>query len=62
MSGRPYIQDSIHAPLAVRETAHYQAEYVQAFVEKWDRLIDWWLARVAERLHAHGAKKVLCVV
>ena len=28
-------------PTAVRETDHYQAEYVQSFVEKWDELIDW---------------------
>lgn len=29
------------APLSVRESDHYQAEYVQSFVEKWDQLIDW---------------------
>jgi SAM-dependent methyltransferase len=28
-------------PLDVRSTDHYQAEYVQTFVEKWDALIDW---------------------
>lgn len=28
-------------PEAVRETDHYQAEYIQSFVEKWDQLIDW---------------------
>ena len=28
-------------PLEVRETEHYQKEYVQSFVEKWDELIDW---------------------
>jgi len=28
-------------PTTVRSTSHYQAEYVQAFVEKWDQLIDW---------------------
>ncbi|WP_428265388.1 class I SAM-dependent methyltransferase [Haliangium sp.] len=28
-------------PAAVRETDHYQAEYIQSFVEKWDELIDW---------------------
>jgi SAM-dependent methyltransferase len=28
-------------PLEVRSTDHYQAEYVQSFVEKWDALIDW---------------------
>ncbi|MEZ4289705.1 MAG: hypothetical protein R3E53_03845 [Myxococcota bacterium] len=28
-------------PTAVRESDHYQAEYVQSFTEKWDELIDW---------------------
>lgn len=28
-------------PHEVRETDHYQAEYVRSFVEKWDDLIDW---------------------
>ncbi|PRQ09319.1 glycine/sarcosine N-methyltransferase [Enhygromyxa salina] len=28
-------------PLEDRSTDHYQAEYVQSFVEKWDELIDW---------------------
>lgn len=28
-------------PLEVRNTDHYQAEYVRNFVEKWDALIDW---------------------
>lgn len=28
-------------PVEVRETDHYQEEYIQGFVEKWDRLIDW---------------------
>lgn len=28
-------------PLAIRETGHYQQEYVESFVEKWDDLIDW---------------------
>lgn len=28
-------------PLSVRESDHYQAEYAQSFVEKWDELIDW---------------------
>jgi len=28
-------------PLAMRETDHYQQEYVESFVEKWDDLIDW---------------------
>jgi len=28
-------------PLAVRDTGHYEQEYIEAFVEKWDELIDW---------------------
>lgn len=28
-------------PTAVRDTSHYQAEYVKNFVERWDELIDW---------------------
>jgi SAM-dependent methyltransferase len=28
-------------PLSIRETDHYQHEYVESFVEKWDDLIDW---------------------
>ena len=27
--------------MQTRETDHYQKEYVQSFVEKWDELIDW---------------------
>ena len=34
-------QDYGAEPLAVRDTEHYQKEYVQRFVEKWDALIDW---------------------
>ena len=28
-------------PLEVRQTDHYQQEYVESFVDKWDELIDW---------------------
>jgi SAM-dependent methyltransferase len=28
-------------PLAVRDTDHYQKEYVDGFADKWDELIDW---------------------
>lgn len=28
-------------PIEVRQTDHYQMEYVHSFVEKWDQLIDW---------------------
>lgn len=34
-------QDFGTDPLKARETDHYQKEYVQSFVEKWDELIDW---------------------
>ena len=34
-------QDHGADPLKARETDHYQKEYVQSFVEKWDELIDW---------------------
>ncbi|MEX2643030.1 MAG: class I SAM-dependent methyltransferase [Acetobacterales bacterium] len=28
-------------PVDMRETDHYQEEYVEGFVDKWDQLIDW---------------------
>ena len=34
-------QDFGKEPLDVQDTEHYQKEYVQSFVEKWDELIDW---------------------
>jgi SAM-dependent methyltransferase len=53
------------APEEVRESDHYQEEYVHAFVDKWDELIDW-EARAAsegsffaEVLRARGKQKVL---
>ncbi len=54
-------------PEAVRETDHYQAEYVRSFVEQWDRLIDWKSRAESEgdffidQLKARGAKTVLDV-
>ncbi|MCP5146134.1 MAG: class I SAM-dependent methyltransferase [Gammaproteobacteria bacterium] len=54
-------------PLAMRETDHYVAEYVQSFVDKWDELIDWRGREQAESeffietLRSLGAKKVLDV-
>jgi len=54
-------------PTEVRETDHYQAEYVQRFVEKWDALIDWDARAESEGrffvdvLKDLGAKKVLDV-
>ncbi|AHF03035.1 SAM-dependent methyltransferase [Marichromatium purpuratum 984] len=60
-------QDYGNDPLAVRHTDHYQAEYIQSFVEKWDQLIDWDGRAQSEgdffvrMLREHGARKVLDV-
>jgi len=60
-------QDFGTDPLAVRDTNHYQAEYVYSFVEKWDELIDWDRRAQSEgsffisALEDHGARKVLDV-
>lgn len=54
-------------PIAVRQTDHYQMEYVQQFVEKWDELIDWDKREKSigdffiELLKARGAKRILDV-
>jgi len=54
-------------PTGVRETNHYQAEYVQSLVEKWDELIDWESRAEGEgrffidQLKARGKMKVLDV-
>jgi SAM-dependent methyltransferase len=54
-------------PIAVRETDHYHAEYIQSFVEKWDELIDWDSRAVSEGrffvelLKGRGKSKVLDV-
>lgn len=60
-------QDFGHQPTEVRDTDHYKAEYVQAFVQKWDELIDWDARARTEGdffidvLRERGAKKVLDV-
>ena len=60
-------QDFGEAPLEVRESDHYQEEYVHAFVQKWDELIDWDQRAKSEgnffieELRKRGAKKVLDV-
>ena len=63
----PEDQDFGHKPTAKRETNHYQAEYVQKFVERWDELIDW-QARAesegnffTEQLKQHKKYKILDV-
>lgn len=54
-------------PLKVRKTDQYKLEYVHAFVEKWDALIDWEARATSEGdffirvLKEHGAHKVLDV-
>ncbi len=54
-------------PIAVRDTDHYQLEYVQTFVGKWDKLIDWQLRAESEGnffinlLKERGAKRILDV-
>lgn len=54
-------------PVAVRESDKYQQEYVHAFVDKWDELIDWEGRAKAEgeffieKLRELGIKKVLDV-
>ncbi len=54
-------------PLSVRETDHYQEEYVQGFVDKWDELIDWDSRAESEGdffiniLKERGARRVLDV-
>lgn len=54
-------------PTKVRDTDHYQDEYVKTFVEKWDELIDWerrWESEgdfFIEQLRSRGVKRVLDV-
>lgn len=54
-------------PINVRDTDHYQDEYVKSFVEKWDELIDWdrrWQSEgefFIEQLRSYGVERVLDV-
>jgi SAM-dependent methyltransferase len=41
LRNRPIEQRYGQDPVSIRKTDHYQQEYVQSFVEKWDELIDW---------------------
>jgi len=60
-------QDFGTDPIAVRESDHYQQEYIEAFVDKWDQLIDWEARAKSEGdfflrvLKEHNAKRVLDV-
>lgn len=53
------------APTKVRDTDHYQMEYIHEFVEKWDELIDWEAREASENkffineLRKRKKKKVL---
>lgn len=63
----PKEQDYGEDPLQVRDTDKYQEEYVHAFVDKWDELIDWEGRAKSEGeffievLREHGARKILDV-
>lgn len=54
-------------PITVRESDHYQVEYVQKFVSRWDELINWDKRADGEGtffldiLREHGVKRVLDV-
>ncbi|MBS05174.1 MAG: SAM-dependent methyltransferase, partial [Gammaproteobacteria bacterium] len=58
-------QDFGDDPTAMRDTDHYNEEYVQSFVEKWDELIDWTARAESEgrffidMLRARGKEKIL---
>jgi len=60
-------QDFGDNPIEVRETDHYQEEYIHGFVDKWDELIDWDARAKSEgqffidMLRARGKKTVLDV-
>jgi len=54
-------------PIQVRDTGHYQAEYVETFVDRWDQLIDWDARAIGEgqffieQLKEYGKTRVLDV-
>lgn len=60
-------QDFGENPTEVRETSHYQSEYIRNFVNKWDDLINWEQRAKSEGdffiriLEERGAKKILDV-
>lgn len=59
------VQDYGDNPIEVRDSDHYQNEYVEGFVEKWDELINWYGRSNSEgnffieTLKEHGAERVL---
>lgn len=54
-------------PIQTRESGNYQQEYIEAFVDKWDSLIDWEKRAESEgdffiqELKKRGAKRILDV-
>ncbi|WP_440996470.1 glycine/sarcosine N-methyltransferase [Arhodomonas sp. SL1] len=60
-------QDFGDNPIEVRESEHYQEEYIEGFVDKWDELIDWESRAKSEGdffidvLRERGVKSVLDV-
>lgn len=67
LTARPAQQKYHKNPIEQRQTSHYQEEYVQSFVEKWDELIDWDARAKSEgqffidQLRARGKRSVLDV-
>jgi len=67
MSNTVSTQDFGEDPLEVRETDHYQEEYIESFVDKWDELIDWEARAESEGqffidiLKSRGKQKILDV-
>ncbi|NES05481.1 MAG: methyltransferase domain-containing protein [Okeania sp. SIO2F4] len=60
-------QENNNSSEKVKDTSHYQTQYIQGFVSKWDELIDWETRAKSEGsffidiLKQYGAKKVLDV-
>ncbi|MFW5803168.1 MAG: methyltransferase domain-containing protein [Verrucomicrobiota bacterium] len=63
----PAEQEFGNDPTRVRETDHYQKEYVKSFVDQWDELIDWDSRSASEGdffvriLRERGAQRILDV-
>ncbi|EAU41152.1 probable glycine-sarcosine methyltransferase [Fulvimarina pelagi HTCC2506] len=63
------LEDQVYSddPLETRESDHYRREYIMAFVDKWDELIDWDARSASEGqffvdiLRARGKENVLDV-
>ena len=59
------VQNYGENPIEVRDSDHYQNEYIEGFVEKWDELINWQARSTSEgeffikTLKEHNADRVL---